>query len=304
VTILPTTLITITGPTSSGKSSLAIQLAKQLTNAWIINADSRQIYKNLNIGTGKEIGNWSKYNNYPAYLVDEVPHTLIDYVDPLIQYSLLDYLQDFIHVTTTVQPNVIILVGGTGLYIDTIKSKSLLNITKPEFKITAESYKNHLRQLTTQELQELATTQHIKLNLSDFHNPRRLVNKLFDKHAQHNDWLQELSLPRFAHTHHFMLLPETSTLETNIASRLNQRFASGLIQEVNSLQHLGTPRLLSLGLEYRLVQLYLLGQINENQLVPLLLRHNIRYAKKQLTWLTKHPSTHVSTIEDILKLIS
>jgi tRNA dimethylallyltransferase len=303
VTTIPSTLITITGPTSSGKSALAIQLAKQLKTAWIFNADSRQIYQHLNLGTGKEQGEWSKVNDMPAYIIEGVPNSLIDYVDPHIQYSLIDYLTDFKHFATTIQPQYLIVIGGTGLYIDTIKNKKSLSITKPQFQKQAAQYQQFLRLQTIQELQSQAIKEKLSLNESDFHNPRRLVNRLFDKHAQDQGWLQEFIMPKFESAHYFMLLPDSTTLEKNITHRLNQRYQLGLINEVISLQYLGTKRLLALGLEYRLVQLYLLGQINEDQLLPLLLRHNIRYAKKQKTWLTKHPSTLVSTTKEIIDCI-
>lgn len=298
-------LISINGPTSSGKTSLSLELARSLPGSWIVNADSRQIYKRLVIGTGKEPGSWQEYEDFgTVYTIQDIPHMLIDYVDPTARYTLVDYVKDFKFFVERVDPEVVILIGGSGLYVDTLTTKSSLEITKKAFEEKANTFKNDLLNLSLEKLQELVLLSGLELNHSDFNNPRRLVNRIFDTHAARHGWLDTLEIPEFNEVHRFYVDIPLAELEANITTRLEKRYNQGLIDEVESLTDIGFTRLMELGLEYRLTTLYLIGQLTFNDYKSALLRENLKLAKRQITWLKKSGATPVRTTQEILAIIN
>ncbi|MGL4759200.1 MAG: hypothetical protein ACRCXZ_07710, partial [Patescibacteria group bacterium] len=132
-----TTLIALGGQTSSGKSEMAIELAQKLKDCWIISCDSRQVYKYLNLGTGKIAGSWEMvlHNGQliHTYLYQDIPHFFIDNVDPSKQYSLAHFLADFRDFCKNhTLPKYLILCGGTGLYIKAILERYRINEIKAE----------------------------------------------------------------------------------------------------------------------------------------------------------------------------
>lgn len=298
------TLISLFGPTSSGKSALAVELAKTLSESIVVGADSRQVYRRLTVGTGKEPGEWVVHPEYGStYLVQNVPHFLIDYRDPKLRINLVDYVQDFLEVYTRTKPRYIILVGGTGLYVDTLTLQTKLLKVRLTAKDQSELWRNRLQTLDLASLQSLSKRAGLILNRSDFFNSRRLVARLHEAEGKKRNWFEDLLLPRFSRIHRFALAPDSNLLKQKITARLNLRFQQGLVEEVESLQDLGTERLLELGLEYRLTQLYLLGQLPYPQYQEALLRENLRLAKRQLTWLNPQNTTIVKTTRDIVRIL-
>ena len=298
------TLVSIFGPTSSGKSALALDLARRLPGSVIVGADSRQVYRRLDIGTGKEPGRWQTHPQYgPIYTVEGVPHALIDYRDPRHQITLVDYARDFTDFAAAHNPEAVILVGGTGLYLDALTLKKTLTYTRPDYEAEAGNYKTELQRLNRKELQLLADEARLQLNHSDYHNPRRLVARLTEKKAREENWLDILNLPSFDNIYRTALAPSWPDLQNRITKRLQDRFNQGLIEETRELQDLGTKRLLQLGLEYRLTQLHLLGHLTYKEYKQALLRENLRLAKRQLTWHNPKNTIEVKTTKDILKLL-
>lgn len=309
-------LIAILGQTSSGKSDLAVQLAHTLQNAWIVNCDSRQVYRDLNIGTGKVPGLWlpaeSTYYQDRWYSYQQVPHCLIDYVDPQIRYSLLDYLKAFQQLLFSRQlPKYLILTGGTGLFAKAVLERYSLEEVRPEFASEFRKYTDQLASYNLLDLQslylqtlesdpDLNQSTGSPLNHSDFQNPRRLQAYLCRRQIQAKAWGQTVRLPKFRHSYGFLIQTNPESLKAKISLRLQQRIQQGLLQEVYQLQHLGS-RLLELGLEYRLTYLYLQGQLTESQWLDKLLRENLSYAKRQNTWFQKQPLTPIQDLADILK---
>jgi tRNA dimethylallyltransferase len=299
------TLVSIFGPTSSGKTALSIELATKIPNSIIINADSRQIYRGLDIGTGKTRGTWTSHPIYGnTYIANGIPHFLIDYIDPSIRYTLVDYIQDFKNFITTYNPKFVILVGGTGLYIDTITLKNSLSITKKEFLEASQSYIIKLKTTPLSELQKLIKQHDIKLNNSDYHNPRRLVNRLHETRGNEHNWFEKLEIPNFDYIHRFALKPDLSLLKNQISKRLNERYDSGLLAEIIELQsQLTETRILELGLEYRLGLLYLQGKLTENEFKNKLLTENQKLAKRQITWINTSNTKQITDLESIEKLL-
>lgn len=304
LTALDTSLISINGPTSSGKTKLSLELAKNLEGCWVVNCDSRQIYERLTIGTGKEPGEWRKDKTFgKVYYIEEIPHLLIDYINPNKRYTLVDYILDFKNIFNSIEPSFCILVGGTGLYHDTITNKNSISQTKREYSEEFLNAKAKLSKLTLIELQNKVEEKKINLNSSDYRNPRRLVNKLLEKQAQENNWLENIKIPKFKRVIKTHANIDQLQLKQNISKRLEDRFRNGLIAETESIQDLGTGRILELGLEYRLTQLYLLGHYNYEEYKKALLRENLKLAKRQMTWIRKSGSIGVQKPQDILDIL-
>ncbi|MEM1312592.1 MAG: isopentenyl transferase family protein [Patescibacteria group bacterium] len=304
-------LIVLLGQTSSGKSEMAVNLAKYLGNIWIVNCDSRQIYKQLDIGTGKVNGTWKDSTFY----YQDIPHFLIDYIDPeTTDYTLVNYVKDFNSLfKSKLLPEYVILTGGTGLYAKAIVEKYNLGIVKSEFTDQYNSYKKSLISKSLEQLQSIYNSSlktRVKLsnkviNNSDYHNPRRLFSRILKAKASKNGWLESISYPNFTFTSMFGIFVDQKTLEEKIKKRLDSRIQSGLINEVRQLQRLGRDRMLNLGLEYRLSQLYIEKIITEEEWRRRLLIENYQYAKRQLTWLKKQPDLiWINSLEQLLDVIN
>ncbi len=302
-------LIVLLGQTCSGKSQLAVDLAKNLGSAWIVNCDSRQIYKRLNIGTAKVPGVWTNLEKYGKYFeYQEVPHFLIDFVDPQIQYTLVDYLRDWVQLFKEHEqnlPDFVILTGGTGLFAKAILEEYQPSWVKPEKDSELKELKSSLSKLGVSELQSIIKNS-ANINKSDWQNPRRLINKILAQEAQEKGWTKKSKkqYPNFEQKLFFAIQIDQGILQERIYKRLVQRINQGLLEEVKNLQDLGTSRLLELGLEYRLTQLLFLGQLNESEWKEKMYQENIRYAKRQMTWLKKETPEWLSGCEEILNIIN
>jgi len=304
-------LYTILGPTSSGKSELAVKLAKQFLpkKTWIVNCDSRQIYKGLNIGTGKVEGNWQKipesqrvfFPDSKIFFYQDIPHFLLDYKDPYtdFNFSLNQFLLDFSQLfqKTEILPNYVILCGGTGFYAQSILKQTEFKIYKRGFKKSLEIYKNLLQKKSLKDLQrqwqkEIKNSSNlnqelIKINASDFGNKIRLVNRLVQILTENGQMQETQKLPRFEKKVGYFLNPEIVTLKQKIELRLQQRLKEGLEKEAENFLDLGYTKLMQLGLEYRLFWCYFYGLISKEDLYKKLLQKNLNYAKRQITWFKK-----------------
>ncbi len=303
-------LIVLLGQTCSGKSQLAIDLAKALGHSWVVNCDSRQVYARLNIGTAKVPGVWRSAGKLGSiFQYQEIPHFLIDFVPPQRRYSLADYVQDWINLFAqpgAELPKYVILTGGTGLFAKAALEEYQLTSLKPEFELPAGILRNKLEALTVGQLQDLVGEEVLQtLNASDRQNHRRLLNRAFQKECASRDWLgcRVLEYPKFSQVWPLVIQIDSETLAGRIQARLSERLDRGLVEEVESLQDLGTSRLLELGLEYRLTQLYLLGQLSQAEWLDKLYRENLKYAKRQLTWLKKQPLKWVGSLQMTLDLV-
>lgn len=310
-------LICLLGPTSSGKSEMAVSLAKDLINrnlrVWVVGCDSRQVYKFLDYGTGKVKGFWqavekNKQMFYPSkevFFYQEIPHFLIDYKNPYtdFDFSLVGYLSDFYSLfkSTKILPDVVILTGGTGLYARAILKKYELLKIREEFITEAQKFKQNLDNQNLLQLQKnYQSLNLIKLNHSDFNNTRRLVNKIYQHKIQSQNWGLKISYPTFKKTFNFAIKTDFNLLKEKIATRLKQRFDQGLVQEVLENQKLGQEKMLNLGLEYRLGYQYIIGMVTKEELLFKLKVENFRYAKRQITWLKKQKPIWVDSLAKLL----
>lgn len=301
-------LIVILGPTTSGKTKTSLELAKKLNNSWVVNCDSRQVYKNLNISTAKVPGKWENRNNLEAFWYDDVPHFLIDYIDPYadFEYNLHRYIKDFNTLFKDQKPKNVILVGGTGLYAKAIYTQLQIQNIKDNFIGEYNEYKTQLQEFSKLKLQSIyknIETESHKLNDSDYQNPRRLVTYILNKKVLEQNWSLSTSYPQFKNIYLFAKKIDLNSFQQEMEKSIKERWDNGLLDEMQQLEALGEDKFISLGLEFRQYWHYKQGQLSQDELFQKLVTENWRYAKRQLTWLKKEPVTW-KTHEEILNIFN
>lgn len=267
-------LLAVIGATASGKTHLAVQLA-QLLHGEIISADSRQVYRGLDIGSGKDIEEYQ-----------EVPYHLIDIVDPGYEYSVFDFQQDFLRAFEQInaQQHLPVLAGGTALYVDAVlKGYRMLKVDKNPILRAELASLNH--QTLVERLIRLKPNLHNTTDIIERERVIRAIEIAEAEQSTHQD------LPPFPAINPLILAidwPRT-VLRERITSRLKQRFASGMIEEVEQLHQQGVAwqTLEFYGLEYRFIAQYLQGQLNKNDMFQKLNAAIHQFAKKQDTWLRR-----------------
>lgn len=269
-------LITILGCTASGKTALAARIGL-LLDGEVISADSRQVYRGMDIGTGKDYGD---------YIIDgkQVPCHLIDIAEPGTEYNIFRYQSDFQKVYTDIlsrnkQP---VLCGGSGMYLESVLKKYQL----PEIE-QDENYIRELEQKTDQELVQILTyfkPLHNKTDTEDRHRTLKaiLIAKQALNDAKKAVEPQTIILPSVI----FGIFFPRGLITNRITSRLKQRLEDGMIQEVENLLNRGIPpeRLIKYGLEYRFVTLYLQKELTFDLMFEKLNIAIRQFAKRQMTW--------------------
>lgn len=271
--------LVVLGPTASGKTRLACQLAYHLRGE-IISADSRQVYKGLNIGTGKDLAEYS-VNGQP------IPYHLIDVVEPNEQFYLHQFAermkQAFQEMSS--RGKLPIICGGTGLYLDALVK---------DFSFTQVKENQHLRatldNLTKEEL--IQRLKHYPEQLwvhVDLNSKKRLIRgiEIAVFRSEHPDFLQTVDLPY--KPYYIGLNTPVELRREKISQRLKRRLEEGLIEEVESLLKNGVTheRLEFFGLEYKFVSRYLRHQLSREQLEEQLQTAIFQFAKRQMTWFRK-----------------
>ncbi len=262
-------LLVILGPTASGKTRLGVTAAEQFGGE-IISADSRQVFRGMDIGTGKDLAEYG-----------DIPYHLIDIVQAGSEFSVFDFQECFITAFKDIQNRgrLPILVGGTGLYLDAaLRGYQLVKVPEnPALRTElAELNLNDLQQ----RLLQLRPEQH---NTSDLQDPERLVRAIEIATGEGNT--APLPLPAIEPLV-FGVRWDRSVLRQRITERLKQRLAEGMIEEVRHLHEAGIPyvNLEYYGLEYRLVAQHLQGQLNRNDMFQKLNSAIHQFAKRQETW--------------------
>lgn len=273
-TFLKTKLITITGPTACGKTSLAAELAYQLGGE-IISADSRQVFRGMDIGTGKDLADYHIHGT-------DIPYHLIDIHDAGYEYNVYQFQNDFIRAFNDIvsrkrQP---ILCGGTGMYIEAVVKGYQLADAPID-----EEFRKRMEPYSDEELTERLAS-YIKLhNHTDTETRDRLLRALEiqEYHIQHPD--EYPHMPDMEHLIIGVLYPRETVVE-RIGIRLRQRLEEGMIEEVAALLKSGVPeeRLLRYGLEYRHVTRYLRNECSYDDMFRDLYTDIRRFSKRQMTW--------------------
>ena len=271
-------LLAVVGPTASGKTALAIELAKRF-NGEVISADSRQVYRGLNLGSGK----------VTIEEMEGITHHLLDVANLSQVYTGADFVRDAKLAITDIHKRgkLPIIAGGTFFYIELLKGAKSSAPVPPNPALRLE-----LEKLTTEELwQKLETLDPKRAKDIDRHNRRRLIRSLeiidalgrvpnVEKTVSDFDWLT------------LGIQIEKDHLRDRIKKRLIERLEKGMIKEVEELLKAGVPakRLIELGLEYRYITEYLQNGITEEEMIELTNTKIAQFAKRQYTWLKRDPN--------------
>lgn len=299
-------LVVILGPTASGKTDFSIELAKRF-NGEIISADSRQIYKKMNIGTAKVRGAWQKdkATGEKAFVYENIPHYLVDIIDPGDEFSLAQFKELAVVRAREIlqRERLPMLVGGTGLYIKSVVDNLLIPAVPPNKKL-----RYSLEEKTNQELVKLLQKlDPMAVRAIDVDNKRRLIRalevciwtgKTFSGQQNKGESLFEclqigLSVPR-------------DELNNRIAERAEKMMERGLLEEVRALvkQRYGWNLPSMSGTGYKQFADYFAKKISLEEAVELLKRDTRRYARRQMTWFKRDAKIKwVSDIEAAAKLV-
>ncbi len=274
----------IVGPTASGKTSLSIKLAKE-HNGEVISADSRQVYRGLNLGTGK----------VTAEEMEGVPHHLLDIVDPKEIYTAADFVRDGRAAIADIlsRGKLPIVVGGTFFYTDALLGRIVTPEVAPNPTLRAE-----LEKLSAEELfSKLQTVDPVRADDIDQHNPRRLVRALEIADALGS--VPQLPAEELYDAQILGIHIDQETLHKNIHNRLLARLDAGMIDEVKALHERGLSyeRMEDLGLEYRYIARHLKGEVSYEDMVTTLETKIRQFAKRQMTWLKRDKSIQWVTLE-------
>jgi tRNA dimethylallyltransferase len=267
-------MLIITGPTASGKTSLAAALASRL-NGEIISADSRQVYRNMNIGTGKDYGDYVAGDR-------TIPCHLIDIVDPGHKYSVYEYQRDFIKVLNELRSRDLfpVVCGGSGMYIDSVVSGYRLIEVPPDPELRAS-----LEEKSIEELAEILSTYKRLHNKTDVDTKKRAIRAIEIERFMHDSKGNKTLFPEIKPLIAGVLYSREKRREL-ISKRLKKRFEDGMEGEVRDLLKQGIPpdTLIYYGLEYKYITLYLTGRLSYDEMFRSLETAIHRYAKRQMTW--------------------
>ncbi len=267
-------MITILGPTASGKTSLAAALAYDL-KAEIISADSRQVYRGMDLGTGKDLADYV-VNGQP------VPYHLIDVVDAGFKYNLFMYQRDFLKAYEAIRGrNVLpILCGGTGLYLESVL-KGYRMIPVPENTALRES----LVGKSLEELTVILSSYKTLHNQTDVDTAKRAIRaiEIAEYYRQHP--VKEQEFPEI----NALLVGvdiERDLRREKISKRLKQRLDEGMLDEIRNLLDKGVPAddLIYYGLEYKYLTQHVIGQLTYEEMYQGLETAIHQFAKRQMTW--------------------
>jgi tRNA dimethylallyltransferase len=275
-------LILLLGCTSSGKTDMAVELAKKLNNTVIVSCDSRQVYKGLDLLSGKAEG--KIINNH--FIYSGIIHYLIDVVDLKVYFNLNSYIEEYIKIINNLQNiDYVILTGGTGLYARAIYE---------EYQLSSKTTNQDLLNLSLLELQQLSNQK--DFNNSDWNNRIRLINRLSTSVET-----KKIIYPHYSKKTKYIIKTEKDIITKRVHDRIKDRLNNGMIEELESLlNNYSYAKMTSLGLESRYCSYYLLGMINMEELIRLLNYQTIQYVKRQMTWLNKEKDAiWISSIDEI-----
>lgn len=267
-------LITILGPTASGKTTFAATLAYELKTE-IISADSRQIYRGMDLGTGKDLADYT-INRH------SIPYHLIDIADPGYKYNVFEYQRDFLNSYDSIKQKELIpiLCGGTGLYLESVlKGYRLMPVPEnPELR-------TKLNTLSLEELTNLLKEYKTLHNSTDVDTVKRAIRaiEIEEYYAKHP--VPEREFPKL----NSLIIGvdiDRDLRREKITKRLKQRLDEGMIEEIKQLIAKGiSPNdLIYYGLEYKFLTLHVIGQLTYEEMFNELETAIHQFAKRQMTW--------------------
>ena len=276
-------MITILGPTASGKTPVAARLAAEIGGE-VISADSRQVYRRMDIGTGKDLADYTVSQRDSSFVI---PYHLIDIREPGTKYNLFEYQQDFFDVYQDIQSRgaVPILCGGTGLYIEAVLKGYHLSPVPQNQELRDSLEGKSLGELTLMLTELKAKTGSNMHNKTDVDSCQRAIRAI------------EIETYNLEHPTPRRELPAVDSLiigisidrelrREKITRRLKARLESGMVEELKALLDEGIPAedLIYYGLEYKFVTEYLTGQLTYDEMFQCLEIAIHQFAKRQMTW--------------------
>lgn len=268
-------LIAVVGPTASGKTSLAVALAKELDTE-IISADSRQVYRRMDLGTGKDL------SDYHVEGDRYIPYHLIDIVEPGTKYNVFEYQQDFMKVYEDMKSReqLPVLCGGTGMYVEAIL-KGFNLIPVPENKALREQ----LSDKTLQELAEILSSYKNLHNVTDLDTTKRAIRAIEIEEYKRTHQVEERPFPKL-NALVVGIDVDRDTRRERITRRLKQRLEDGMLDEIRGLLAEGIPAddLIYYGLEYKFLTQYIIGELSYDDMFRKLEIAIHQFAKRQMTW--------------------
>lgn len=295
-------LIVITGPTASGKTALSVELAKILDGE-IVNADSMQIYKYMDIGTAK-----------PTLSERQgIPHHLIDIVNPDEPFSVARYCECANKVIEDIhlRGKIPVMVGGTGLYVDSLVNNIKFSEIEPD-----DEYRNEMEHLADEKgneyiykmLCDIDPQSASKIKVAD---RKRIIRALEVYHLTgktitwHNE--QSRSVPSPYNTTMFAIDIDRELLYDKINRRVDIMIADGLVDEVKNIMDMGiqsdATSMQAIG--YKEIVEYLEGHITLDEAIDKIKQSSRRYAKRQLTWFRRNEKIHwISSIDEVLSILN
>jgi tRNA dimethylallyltransferase len=267
-------ILVVTGPTASGKTALAAAIANRVGGE-IISADSRQVYRGMNLGTGKD------YDDYHINGTD-IPCHLIDIVDPGYKYSVFEYQRDFKKVYSDLKKRKIfpVVCGGSGMYADSIITGYKMFEVPPDSGLRIE-----LEKKSMEELREILSTFKSLHNTTDIDTKKRVIRAIEIEHSSRNKGSHYSEFPMIKSLLTGILF-DRDTRRKRISERLKQRLDSGMVEEVKNLidRGINIETLIYYGLEYKFITLYLTGKISYQEMKRDLEIAIHQFAKRQMTW--------------------
>lgn len=267
-------LIAILGPTASGKTPFAAALAYQLDSE-IISADSRQLYRGMDLGTGKDLEDYTVSGK-------QIPYHLIDIAEPGYKYNVFEYQQDFLKAYHDIRQRdkLPIVCGGTGMYLESVL-KGYKLIPVPE---NAE-LREKLSAKSLDELTEILRGYKTLHNTTDVDTVKRAIRAIEIEEYYINNDLSRREFPKFES----LILGidiDRELRRKKITSRLRQRLNDGMVEEVKALLNKGISPddLIYYGLEYKYLTLYVLGKLTYDEMFSQLEIAIHQFAKRQMTW--------------------
>lgn len=267
-------LITILGPTASGKTSVAVKLATQI-DAEIISADSRQVYRRMDLGTGKDIDEYTINGK-------NIPYHLIDIVEPGTKYNVYEYQKDFLKAYNDIRKRgkKVIVCGGTGLYLESILRSYRLSPVPQN-----EELRNRLKNKTLEELTYILKQYKSLHNTTDVDSAQRAIRAIeIADYYQHTP-IDDRPFPTLT-SFNIGIDVDRETRRERITARLKQRLDNGMVDEVRALLNEGVSpeNLIYYGLEYKYLTLYVIGKLTYDEMFKQLEIAIHQFAKRQMTW--------------------
>lgn len=272
---MPTTdFITILGPTASGKTGVAVKLAAEI-DAEIISADSRQVYRRMDLGTGKDLEDYCINGK-------NIPYHLIDIAEPGTKYNVYEYQKDFLQAYNDIRSRgkKVIVCGGTGLYLESVlRSYRLSPVPQnPELR-------ENLSGKSLEELTHILSQYKTLHNTTDVDSAQRAIRAIEIAEYYKHTPIDDRPFPTL-NSYVIGIDVDRETRRQRISARLKQRLDNGMVDEVKRLLAEGIPAddLIYYGLEYKFLTLYAIGEMSYEEMFSQLEIAIHQFAKRQMTW--------------------